>query len=240
MYAHRGRNHFSLAASLEPLESVDGATELSLDGSFIAKDLVERIAITLWRQRRLVNAETASIALSRSNSRAAAEVGQKLIPSSYGGITPNGLAPFDAELERWCKTTVEECVLLSDDLNPALLPKAVPHIFRQLSDDAAKEGVPVEEYLAAREGGLMGYVDELEARCRAQLRGAEKSPRVPAVAQQFRARQLVLEPDLLELFSRYQTSLDNQLCKMLKALRETQEWRLKMLEGQTVEVDSST
>ena len=45
MYAHRGRNQFSLAASLEPLQSVDGATELSLDGSFIAKDPIKGIAI---------------------------------------------------------------------------------------------------------------------------------------------------------------------------------------------------
>jgi hypothetical protein len=37
MYAHRGRNHFSLAASLQALKSVDGATELPLDGSLIAK-----------------------------------------------------------------------------------------------------------------------------------------------------------------------------------------------------------
>jgi hypothetical protein len=45
MDAHRWRNHFSLAASLETLKSIEGATELSLDGSFIAKDFVERIAI---------------------------------------------------------------------------------------------------------------------------------------------------------------------------------------------------
>jgi hypothetical protein len=45
MHARRRRNHFSLAATLEPLQSVDAPTELSLDGSFIAKNLVERIAI---------------------------------------------------------------------------------------------------------------------------------------------------------------------------------------------------
>ena len=32
------------------------------------------------------------------------------------------------------------------------------------------------------------------------------------------------------------TSLDNQLHKALKALRDTQEWRLKALDGQAVDV----
>ncbi len=35
--------------------------------------------------------------------------------------------------------------------------------------------------------------------------------------------------------ARYQTTLDNQLFKLLKALREAQEWRMKTIEpvGQT-------
>jgi hypothetical protein len=48
MYAQRRRNHFSLAAPLEPLQSVDGATELSLDRSFIAKDLGERFTVRYY------------------------------------------------------------------------------------------------------------------------------------------------------------------------------------------------
>ena len=40
----------------------------------------------------------------------------------------------------------------------------------------------------------------------------------------------MLSADTLELFARYQTTLDNQLFKLLKALRETQEWRLALIE----------
>lgn len=40
----------------------------------------------------------------------------------------------------------------------------------------------------------------------------------------------MLEPDLLELFIRYQTTLDNQLVRLLKALREAQSWRLRTLD----------
>ena len=44
-----------------------------------------------------------------------------------------------------------------------------------------------------------------------------------------RAKRLVLPNDTLEVFSRYQTTLDNQLFKTLKALRDAQEWRLQTL-----------
>ena len=37
--------------------------------------------------------------------------------------------------------------------------------------------------------------------------------------------------DTLEILARYQTTLDNQLFKTLRALREAQEWRLKTLDA---------
>jgi hypothetical protein len=46
-----------------------------------------------------------------------------------------------------------------------------------------------------------------------------------------RAKQLVLPLDALQLMSRYQSTLDNQLYKALRALREAQAWRLKTLEA---------
>jgi hypothetical protein len=44
---------------------------------------------------------------------------------------------------------------------------------------------------------------------------------------------LVLPADTLDVFARYQTTLDNQLFKALRVLRETQDWRLKTLEATT-------
>ena len=44
------------------------------------------------------------------------------------------------------------------------------------------------------------------------------------------AKRLELPSDTLELLARYQTTLDNQLFKLLKALREAQEWRLKTID----------
>lgn len=39
-----------------------------------------------------------------------------------------------------------------------------------------------------------------------------------------------------ELFSRYQTALDNELYRAIRALREAQEWRLKTLDNPVQEV----
>jgi hypothetical protein len=52
MYAHWGRKHFSLPASLEPFQSIEGTTDLSVDRSFIAKDLVESLGV---RDCRAIN-----------------------------------------------------------------------------------------------------------------------------------------------------------------------------------------
>ena len=41
MYPQRWRDHFSLAAALESLKSVDGATELSLNSSFIRTTITD-------------------------------------------------------------------------------------------------------------------------------------------------------------------------------------------------------
>ena len=66
--------------------------------------------------------------------------------------------------------------------------------------------------------------------CRGQLRDAEDRPQVMAVAEHVRAKRLMLADDTVELLARYQTTLDNQMIKLLRSLREAQEWRLKMLE----------
>jgi hypothetical protein len=77
---------------------------------------------------------------------------------------------------------------------------------------------------------LTGFVDHLLTWCKEQLAEAEKRPRMVALAKQVRGRRLILPDDMLEVFSRYQTTLDNQLYKALRALRDAQEWRLKTLE----------
>ena len=59
---------------------------------------------------------------------------------------------------------------------------------------------------------------------------AKARPHILTLAEQVKAKRLVLPADALELLARYQTTLDNQLYKSLRALREAQEWLLKTLQ----------
>ena len=61
--------------------------------------LVERIAGALWRQRRLVHAETASLSLTRQPKKVAGAVSSELGRSYGSEVEQNDLAPFDADTE---------------------------------------------------------------------------------------------------------------------------------------------
>jgi len=110
------------------------------------------------------------------------------------------------------------------------LPKAAPLLFAQLKSDAEDDGEDIEAYLRAYDNGLSGYARDIARWCREELCKAEKRPHVLALADQLRTKRLVLPPETLALLTRYQTTLDNQLYKALRAFRETQEWRLKTLD----------
>lgn len=196
----------------------------------IEETLVERVAITIWRQRRLVTAESARIGLARQLKPVATAVSAELGRGFLNEVKEDDLEPFDSVQEEWCSKAIEEIDNLGEpDL--ATLEQQAPLIYGQLLTDAEDE-TPAT-YLAEHEGGLAAYVAELLLWCRKQLREAEQRPQLLELAEQVRTKGLVLPADALMLMSRYQTTLDNQLYKALRALRETQAWRLKTLEAVT-------
>lgn len=206
----------ALAQSLAPADAIEDA-------------LVERIAVSLWRQRRLVTAETASVSLARQPRKIASAVGAE---RGYGpDVKPNDLEPFDAEREQWCRKVMAEIEAL-DVVDLAALRERAPLIWEQLGSDAEEDQQTPAEFIADRKDGLEGFIAELLRWCLEQVRQAEGRPHLIALAAQVRAKRLVLPTDALELLARYQTTLDNQLYKALRALREAQEWRLKTLELQ--------
>ena len=71
-----GQDYQALLGDLQVQLRPVGVLELSL---------VEKIAVTLWRQRRLVGAETASIELELTSRRVANEVTVAMGLSGYGG-----------------------------------------------------------------------------------------------------------------------------------------------------------
>lgn len=188
--------------------------------------LVERIAISMWRQRRLVRAEAAALALATQPKKIASDVSQEMGIYSGGQLTEADLVPFDRNQAKWCEAVIKEFQEL-DDFDPQMLKQNAPLIYRQLKSDAESDDETIEEHLKAYDQGLSGYLAELIRRCRKELDTAQRRPKVLQLAEQFRARNLVLPAHALQLFTRYQTMLDNQLYKALRALRESQEWRLK-------------
>jgi hypothetical protein len=196
---------------------------------FLELALVERVAISLWRQRRLVTSETATLMLSRQPPKIAGGVSTEL-KRGYGSEVAEGdLQPFDQDRVTWCNAVLAEIEKL-EHIDPASLPKLAPIVFEQLQSDAEEDGESVETFLATHKDGLTGFVAELLKWCLEQLKEAEQRPRILKTAEDVKAARSILPPDALEIISRYQTSLDNQLIKGLRALREAQEWRLKTLE----------
>ena len=102
--------------------------------------------------------------------------------------------------------------------------------FEQHTSESEEDEEEVAKYVELYEGGLTGFVANLLQWCREQQREAVARPQILALAEQIRAKRLVLPTSTLELMARYQTTLDNQLFKLLRALREAQEWRFKTIE----------
>jgi hypothetical protein len=188
--------------------------------------LVERVAVSMWRQRRLVRAETAALALATQPKKIADDVSSELSLYSSKSLSEGDLVPFNRDEAKWCEGVVEEFEKL-DTFDLKELQRKAPLIYRQLKSDADSDGETIEEHLGAYDRGLDGYLAELIRWCHGELEKARNRPKVLQLAEHFRARNLLLPRHVLQLFMRYQTMLDNQLYKALRALREAQEWRLK-------------
>ena len=190
--------------------------------------LVERIAVTVWRQRRLIGAETASLSLARRPKYVADEVSSELGRDDGSKLNPEEVTPDDMDRDEWCRKAISEIESLGE-FDIRSLEERSPMIFRKLKLDAEVSGTDPILFAGDHKGGLTGYVDKLYEWCREQVRTSASHSHALLLADQVRAKRLVLPNDTLEVFSRYQTTLDNQLFKTLKALRDAQEWRLQTL-----------
>ena len=179
-----------LHAQLKPV----GALELTL---------VEKIAVALWRQQRLVRAETAIINLEANPRRIAYEVETGIGRSC--SVDEEDLQPTDPTQLEWCQTVLAEMDATAG-LNPDDLKGAAPLTYEQLASDADEEDESVEEYLA--EIDLHDYLRELRSGCNEKLHKYEQYPALCAIADTVRDK-LNIPWGKLELVSKYQTTLDN-------------------------------
>ena len=199
--------------------------------------LVDRIAISIWRQRRLVRAESAALSLAIQPQKIAADVSRELDLSFSARLSEDDLAPCDSDRVGWCEGVIGEFEGL-DDFGMEKLQRNAPLIHAQLTSDAESDDETIEQHLGAYNDGIKGYLAELIRWCRKEIEAAERRPKVLQLAEHFRARNLILPTPLLQLLTRYQTMLDNHLYKALRALRDTQEWRWKRAESED-EADST-
>ena len=96
----------------------------------------------------------------------------------------------------------------------------------------------MEEYLVS--SSLDIYVRELISWCREESEKLEKhQARYPSVAATTETVQEKLRVPWhkLDVLTKYQTTLDNQLFKTLKNLRDAQEWRLKTIDAVNDDVE---
>ena len=190
--------------------------------------LVEQVAIVLWRKARFVRAETALVSLNRRTfgEVQAREVAARLglpeeawrtIPAPrlmVAGEDPDLLADLEAGRAVWQALVDNEVASGPEPF--ARFPAALQAQLLQVHGVAASgiEAVVIAEY-----GSWPALVDQ-HVRLFDQL------------LEQLHIRELsllVMEsqtlPTQTDLLGRYQTALDNDLYKALKALREAQSWR---------------
>ena len=217
-------NSDDFSALLQNLESSLNPTNV------LEQSLVERIAVTLWRQARLVRAETAQLQLNSQPSAITSEVNRTIndgwVPTHT--ITEEDLTPFNPETLQWCQSIMAEQASLGSNraIELSTLKKNAPLTYRQLSEEAAEEQQSIEQYLAEWDDSKQ-YFTELIQYCEKQIKHAELNPKILEIAEQVRTKNTLLCEKDLQRFSKYQVMLDNELYKAIKALRGAQSWRLK-------------
>jgi hypothetical protein len=193
--------------------------------------LVDKIALAMWRQVRLVKAETAFIHTRTSLDFPAMRSAVHSASNDSGYMKPSQdyfqpLNKDDLEQIAWCKNVIAEIGSL-DSYHTASLDDVRPlkDTWGQVERDA--EGEAIEVYIASYQGswgsGLSGYLSDLKKWCEDELTRLQTRQEcidiVPVIQD---SRSL---PINRELMTRYQVTLDNELYKALEAFRKQQEFR---------------
>lgn len=203
----------------------------------LEQTLTERIAISLWRQKRSVHAETASIELNRKPKNIVDAVNQQLnLTYSKNPLSDKDLVEFDSEHHEWCKAVLEEYETydFTKPLKIGQIKDLTPLIYHQLLDDAEAEEEKPVDYLNLFGNSSEYFIDLAQYR-REQIKLAEQRPMVLEIAALVKSKRAILQDKAREAFAKYQIMLDIELYKAVKALREAQEWRLKTLEALPIE-----
>ena len=193
--------------------------------------LVERVGIALWRQRRLVRAESAEVSLNqqRFGSDEKSDVGHFLnldypvyreFRAPAEGTEPDeevveANVAYCEEKRKFWQSLLDSHV--ADEVDPlaALNAKDKKKLLQGLGCDAGQAETIVKKQFGSWAGAFEAYIKYYDI-----LIAKQRAPAVSRLVMQSRAL-----PSQTDLLARYQTALDNDLYKALKALREAQAWR---------------
>lgn len=193
--------------------------------------LVDRVGIALWRQRRLVRAESAEVSLNqqRFGDEQKKDVGRHLnldydvyteLRAPAEGAEPDeevleaNVAYYEEKRTFW-QSLLDNRVAYADDPLAALSASARKTVLRALGCDAMQATLTVTKSFGTWAKMFKAHVKHFES-----LIALTRVPEVSRLVMQSRAL-----PTQTDLLARYQTALDNDLYKALKALREAQAWR---------------
>jgi hypothetical protein len=202
-------------------------TELQPVGT-LEQILVERIAVAAWRQRRLVRVETARI-----------QVGQR--PGVVGRIRAKELVGSDDDrlVESILAGSLDEDrIQLYGELAAAQdagvdsldgLKAGHPHVWQKLLKQAAQSGSIVAFINTKFQGKVEAYIAHMVQQ-QANILHAYQQARIDKEANSL--------PAAPELIARYQSALDNDLYKAMRALREAQKFRRESFDVASRSVES--
>jgi hypothetical protein len=189
--------------------------------------LTERIAIAIWRQRRLVSAESAEMALNQKMGikNASYPISQVLDYSEENSREIK--SEWDGRSTLLDSRSSDELLLIAKvwedavDANVGIndLPLKYPFIYKELLDDAKSAGSTPEDFIKGDFDGISDYLSNgygfyMRLRKQALIRELVRT-----------YKESIALPKEPEKMSRYQSALDNDLYKAMRALRDAQSWR---------------
>lgn len=187
--------------------------------------LIERVGIALWRQRRLVRAESAEVSLNQQSfgSRQTNKVGEVLNLDFM--VSREIKAPADVADGADLSSLVKARKVWESVRNSGVADKA--DVFSNLPQGVQKNllqnyGVDADEIDAVIKAKF-GSWENFFVRYVAHYDSLVEKQRIREVSRLVMQSQAL--PAKTDLLARYQTALDNDLYKALKALREAQTWR---------------
>lgn len=204
--------------------------ELSPVG-ILEQSLVERVAISLWKQKRLVRAENARLNLELQTQKLVNAVNSELnLSFSSHAISERDLTETDdVHIGRYETILLElEMIDLSKSIDITEIEACFPSVFQELCIGAKLNAVTPEEYLHKYETPS-NFFKHVAHYCRDELQQLERKQLVLAVAQMVKDKRAILSEKSRDSLAKYQVMLDNELYKAIKAFREVQAWRIDTL-----------